>query len=100
MWNQELCGLRAVTHARAPDVTQRNKRWTEKFRKPRSCLISTARPTGSSSTCWLGRCARCGGDRRLNLVHSSKDRERAGAYRVYEDPAELLKHIDEVGGRR
>src|ERR1700756_2525092 len=25
--------------------------------------------------------------------------ERAGAYRVYEDPAELLKFIDEVGGR-
>jgi HAD superfamily hydrolase (TIGR01549 family) len=26
--------------------------------------------------------------------------ERAGAYRVFEDPAELLDHIDEVGGRR
>ena len=26
--------------------------------------------------------------------------ERAGAYRVYEDPADLLKHLDEVGGRR
>jgi HAD superfamily hydrolase (TIGR01549 family) len=26
--------------------------------------------------------------------------ERAGAYRVYEDPADLLDHIDEVGGRR
>lgn len=26
--------------------------------------------------------------------------ERAGAARVYEDPADLLKHIDEVGGRR
>ena len=25
--------------------------------------------------------------------------ERAGAYRVYEDPADLLAHIDEVGGR-
>jgi HAD superfamily hydrolase (TIGR01509 family) len=25
--------------------------------------------------------------------------ERAGAYRVYEDPADLLRHIDEVGGR-
>ena len=24
---------------------------------------------------------------------------RAGAYRVYEDPADLLKHLDEVGGR-
>jgi HAD superfamily hydrolase (TIGR01509 family) len=26
--------------------------------------------------------------------------ERAGAYRVYEDPADLLRHLDEVGGRR
>jgi HAD superfamily hydrolase (TIGR01549 family) len=25
---------------------------------------------------------------------------RASAYRVYEDPADLLKHLDEVGGRR
>jgi HAD superfamily hydrolase (TIGR01509 family) len=26
--------------------------------------------------------------------------ERAGAYRVYEEPADLLDHLDEVGGRR
>ncbi len=26
--------------------------------------------------------------------------ERSGAYRVYDDPADLLAHIDEVGGRR
>jgi HAD superfamily hydrolase (TIGR01549 family) len=26
--------------------------------------------------------------------------ERAGAYRVYEDPRDLLDHLDEVGGRR
>ncbi|OYV39838.1 MAG: HAD family hydrolase [Rhodospirillales bacterium 20-64-7] len=26
--------------------------------------------------------------------------ERAGAMRVYDDPADLLRHIDEVGGRR
>ena len=26
--------------------------------------------------------------------------ERAGACRVYEDPADLLRHIDEVGGRK
>jgi hypothetical protein len=25
--------------------------------------------------------------------------ERAGAYRVYQDPADLLRHIDEVGVR-
>jgi HAD superfamily hydrolase (TIGR01509 family) len=26
--------------------------------------------------------------------------QQAGAFRVYEDPADLLRHIDEVGGRR
>ena len=26
--------------------------------------------------------------------------ERAGAYRVFEDPADLLHHLDELGGRR
>jgi hypothetical protein len=26
--------------------------------------------------------------------------ERSGAARVYEDPADLPKHLDEVGGRR
>ena len=26
--------------------------------------------------------------------------QKSGAFRVYEDPADLLRHIDEVGGRR
>jgi len=30
----------------------------------------------------------------------SKELERAGAYRVYADPAELLAHLDEIGVRR
>jgi phosphoglycolate phosphatase-like HAD superfamily hydrolase len=25
--------------------------------------------------------------------------ERAGAYRVYDDPADLLRHLDEIGVR-
>jgi HAD superfamily hydrolase (TIGR01509 family) len=32
--------------------------------------------------------------------YGSEELERAGAYRVYEDPADLLWHLDEVGGRR
>jgi len=32
--------------------------------------------------------------------YSRDELERAGAYRVYEDPADLLNHIDEVGARR
>jgi HAD superfamily hydrolase (TIGR01509 family) len=36
----------------------------------------------------------------LSGGYGEAELERAGAYRVYEDPADLLKHIDEVGGRR
>ena len=36
----------------------------------------------------------------LSGGYGLEELERAGAYRVFEDPAELLKHIDEVGGRR
>jgi phosphoglycolate phosphatase-like HAD superfamily hydrolase len=35
----------------------------------------------------------------LSGGYGSEELERAGAYRVYEDPADLLRHIDEVGGR-
>jgi HAD superfamily hydrolase (TIGR01509 family) len=36
----------------------------------------------------------------LSGGYSEDELERAGAYCVYEDPADLLKHIDEVGGRQ
>jgi hypothetical protein len=36
----------------------------------------------------------------LSDGYSEDELERAGAYRVYADPADLLMHIDEVGGRR
>lgn len=36
----------------------------------------------------------------LSGGYGQDELERAGAYRVYEDPADLLSHIDEVGGRR
>jgi phosphoglycolate phosphatase-like HAD superfamily hydrolase len=29
--------------------------------------------------------------------YGQEEVERAGAYRVYEDPADLLRHLDEVG---
>jgi HAD superfamily hydrolase (TIGR01509 family) len=31
--------------------------------------------------------------------YGREELERAGAYRVYEDPADLLRHLDEVGVR-
>ena len=36
----------------------------------------------------------------LSGGYGTDELERAGAYRVYEDPADLLLHLDEVGGRR
>jgi HAD superfamily hydrolase (TIGR01509 family) len=36
----------------------------------------------------------------LSGGYGAEELERAGAYRVYEDPRDLLKHLDEVGGRR
>jgi HAD superfamily hydrolase (TIGR01509 family) len=35
----------------------------------------------------------------LSGGYGQDELERAGAARVYEDPADLLKHLDEVGGR-
>ena len=35
----------------------------------------------------------------LSGGYGEEELERAGAYRVYEDPAQLLLHLDEVGGR-
>ncbi len=36
----------------------------------------------------------------LSGGYGLEELERAGAYRVFEDPADLLAHLDEVGGRR
>ena len=36
----------------------------------------------------------------LSGGYGTDELERAGAARVYEDPADLLRHLDEVGGRR
>jgi len=36
----------------------------------------------------------------LSGGYGREELERAGAYRVYADPADLLLHLDEVGIRR
>ena len=36
----------------------------------------------------------------LSGGYGSDELQKAGAFRVYEDPADLLRHFDEVGGRR
>ena len=36
----------------------------------------------------------------LSGGYGTQELERAGAYRVFDDPADMLAHLDEVGGRR
>jgi phosphoglycolate phosphatase-like HAD superfamily hydrolase len=62
--------------------------------------IETASIVGDSVWDMLAsRRARALGIGLLSGGYGCEELERAGAYRVYEDPAQLLRHIDEVGGR-
>jgi HAD superfamily hydrolase (TIGR01549 family) len=62
--------------------------------------IETASVVGDSVWDMLAaRRARALGIGLLSGGCGQEELERAGAYRVYEDPADLLNHIDEVGGR-
>jgi phosphoglycolate phosphatase-like HAD superfamily hydrolase len=45
------------------------------------------------------RRARALGVALLSGGYGQEELERAGAYRVYEDPADLLRHLDELGIR-
>jgi HAD superfamily hydrolase (TIGR01509 family) len=63
--------------------------------------IETASVVGDSVWDMLAaRRARALGIAVLSGGYGTEELERAGAYRVYEDTADLLKHLDEVGGRR
>jgi HAD superfamily hydrolase (TIGR01549 family) len=63
--------------------------------------IETASVVGDSVWDMLAsRRARALGIGLLSGGYGRDELERAGAYRVYEDPADLLHHVDEVGGRR
>ncbi len=65
------------------------------------CAIQTASVVGDSVWDMLAaRRAPALGIGLLSGGYGQEELERAGAYRVYEDPSDLLKHIDEVGGRR
>jgi HAD superfamily hydrolase (TIGR01549 family) len=62
--------------------------------------IETATVVGDSVWDMLAsRRARALGIGLLSGGYGEDELERSGAYRVYEDPADLLRHIDEVGGR-
>ena len=62
--------------------------------------IEQACVVGDSVWDMLGaRRARALGVGLLSGGYGEDELVKASAYRVYEDPADLLKHIDEVGGR-
>jgi phosphoglycolate phosphatase-like HAD superfamily hydrolase len=62
--------------------------------------IETATVVGDSVWDMLAaRRARALGIGLLSGGYGEEELERAGAYRVYDDPADLLEHLDEVGGR-
>jgi HAD superfamily hydrolase (TIGR01549 family) len=62
--------------------------------------VETATVVGDSVWDMLAsRRARALGIGLLSGGYGQDELERSGAYRVYEDPADLLRHIDEVGGR-
>lgn len=65
------------------------------------CDIENASVVGDSIWDMLAsRRARALGIGLLSGGYGREELERAGAYRVYDDPEDLLQHIDEVGGRQ
>jgi HAD superfamily hydrolase (TIGR01549 family) len=63
--------------------------------------IQTASVVGDSIWDMLAaKRARALGIGLLSGGYGQEELERSGAYRVYEDPADMLVHLDEVGGRR
>ena len=63
--------------------------------------IETATVIGDSVWDMLAACrARALGIGLLSGGYAAEELERAGAYRVFGDPADMLRHIDEIGGRR
>jgi phosphoglycolate phosphatase-like HAD superfamily hydrolase len=63
--------------------------------------VETATVVGDSVWDMLAsRRARALGIGLLSGGYGQDELERSGAYRVYEDPADLLRHLDEVGDRR
>jgi hypothetical protein len=59
--------------------------------------IASAVVVGDSIWNLLARRARALGVGLLSGGYGKEELERAGAYRVYEDPRDLLEHLDEVG---
>jgi HAD superfamily hydrolase (TIGR01509 family) len=95
----DLAGIPVITR----DVVERAKPDPDLFLAAADALkadITAACVVGDSI--WDMLAARRAGALGIGLLSGGYGRdelERSSAYRVYEDPADLLGHIDEVGGR-
>lgn len=90
-----------------PVVTRDQVRWGKP--DPDLFLAAAAQLGVEADRVWIvgdsvwdmlaARRARALGVGLLSGGYGREELERAGAYRVYEDPADLLRHVDEVGNR-
>jgi HAD superfamily hydrolase (TIGR01549 family) len=97
-----------VDHAKTPVITRDKVRYA----KPDPDLFLAAaaalgmpieRACVVGDSVWDMLAARRAGGLGVGLLsggYGEDELVRASAYRVYDDPADLLRHIDEVGGRR
>ena len=63
-------------------------------------LIDTDAQAGDRAVAEIARRARALGVGLLSGGYGQEELERAGAFRVYQDPLDLLTHLDELGIRR
>ena len=93
-------GRRADRHARPGGARQARPRPVPGGRRAAGRAIADAIVVGDSV--WDLLAARRAGALGVGLLsggYGQEELERAGAYRVYQDPADLLRHLDEVGVR-
>ena len=99
----ELLGVAPEVHVITRDATDRAKPDPDLFLAAAARLdidIIHAMVIGDSVWDMLAaRRARALGVGLLSGGYGQEKLERVGAYRVYEDPADLLRHFDEVGTR-
>ena len=76
--------------------------WREALEKSRHRIIGMAHTIVVGDSVWdllAARRASALGVALLSGGYGQSELERAGAYRVYEDPTDLLRYLDEVGVR-
>lgn len=88
-----------VTRDRVPHAKPDPDLFLEAVRQLNADVLNTVVVGDSVWDLLAARRARALGVGLLSGGYGKEELERAGAYRVYEDPADLLRHLDEVGIR-